>query len=434
MTSLLNPDRPPFFCPGCSHESVVKALDKSFQHLGLSGDRIAIVTDIGCSGLFDTFFNTHALHGLHGRALTYATGLKLACPELTVVVIMGDGGLGIGGAHVLSSCRRNLDLCLLVLNNFNYAMTGGQCSATTPVEASTSSGFLGQLEAPLDICAVAEAAGASWIDRLPATSSDLPEKIFQAISYDGFSLMDITGICPGRFSKRNRQASKLITELSERFDKSRRTHSPNSPPEFGEGYRKRSKAASPPPPLRPIVCRSKPEHSKKMQILLLGAAGQRVNTAAEILCLAAMHGGLYATQKNDYPITVLRGHSISEVILSSEPIDFTGIEAPDIILALSDEGVVRREITILHAQPSGLIVKEAGVVLPDTAAQVVEFDTKVLSVPRSQGALAAVALLVQHQSLVDMDLLRLGLMHRFTGEQLEKTMGLVEHVASSTYG
>ncbi|NNK57053.1 MAG: hypothetical protein HKP44_07040 [Desulfofustis sp.] len=171
-----------------------------------------------------------------------------------------------------------------------------------------------------------------------------------------------------------------------------------------------------------------------MQILLLGAAGQRVNTAAEILCLAAMHGGLYATQKNDYPITVLRGHSISEVILSSEPIDFTGIEAPDIILALSDEGVVRREITILHAQPSGLIVKEAGVVLPDTAAQVVEFDTKVLSVPRSQGALAAVALLVQHQSLVDMDLLRLGLMHRFTGEQLEKTMGLVEHVASSTYG
>ncbi|MBT8345261.1 MAG: 2-oxoglutarate synthase, partial [Desulfofustis sp.] len=193
MTSLLNPDRPPFFCPGCSHESVVKALDKSFQHLGLSGDRIAIVTDIGCSGLFDTFFNTHALHGLHGRALTYATGLKLACPELTVVVIMGDGGLGIGGAHVLSSCRRNLDLCLLVLNNFNYGMTGGQCSFTTPAEASTSSGFLGQLEAPLDICAVAEAAGASWIDRLPATSSDLPEKIFQAISYDGFSLMDITG-------------------------------------------------------------------------------------------------------------------------------------------------------------------------------------------------------------------------------------------------
>ena len=115
MTSLLNPNRPPFFCPGCSHERVVKALDKRFQLLGLRGDQVAIVTDIGCPGRFDTFFATHALHGLHGRALTYATGLKLASPELTVVVIMGDGGLGIGGAHVLSSCRRNLDITLLVL-------------------------------------------------------------------------------------------------------------------------------------------------------------------------------------------------------------------------------------------------------------------------------------------------------------------------------
>ena len=118
MTSLLNTDRPPVFCPGCSHDRVVHALDGCLQELGISANRVCIVTDIGCSGLFDTFFNTHALHGLHGRALTYATGLKLACPSLTVITIMGDGGLGIGGAHVLSSCRRNLDINLLVLNNF----------------------------------------------------------------------------------------------------------------------------------------------------------------------------------------------------------------------------------------------------------------------------------------------------------------------------
>ena len=432
MTSLLNPDRPPFFCPGCSHEHVVQALDKSFQQLGLTGEQVAIITDIGCSGLFDTFFNTHALHGLHGRALTYGTGLKLACPELTVVVIMGDGGLGIGGAHVLSSCRRNLDLCLLVLNNFNYGMTGGQCSATTPAEAVTSSGFLGQLETPLDICAVAEAAGAQWIDRLSATARELPEKICQAILYDGFSLMDITGICPGRFSRRNRQAKKYIAALSERFEKRSGTGPEAGRPEFGKAYRERSNTAPPVKPLRSIICETKVEDVRTMQILLLGAAGQRVNTAAEVLCLAAMHGGLYTTQKNDYPITVLRGHSISEVILGTSPIDYTGIETPDIILALSDEGVARREIAIVHAHTSCLIVKEAGVVLPDTAAHIVEFDTKVLGVPRTQRALAAVALLVQHQSLVDMNLLRLGLMHRFSGEQLEKSMGLVEHIASST--
>jgi len=132
MSSLLNRQRPPIFCPGCSHEKVVSALDNALQRLDLQGNQVVIVTDIGCSGLFDTFFHTHALHGLHGRALTYATGLKMACPELHVIVIMGDGGLGIGGAHVISSSRRNLDLTLLVLNNFNYGMTGGQCSLTTP--------------------------------------------------------------------------------------------------------------------------------------------------------------------------------------------------------------------------------------------------------------------------------------------------------------
>ena len=434
MTSLLNPERPPFFCPGCSHERVVQALDKSFQRLGLPGEQIAIVTDIGCSGLFDTFFNTHALHGLHGRALTYGTGLKLASPDLTVVVIMGDGGMGIGGAHVLSSCRRNLDLTLLVLNNFNYGMTGGQCSATTPVEASTSSGFLGQLEAPLDICAVGEAAGAQWIDRMPATAADLPEKICQAITYDGFSLMDITGICPGRFSKMNRQPNKLIAALSEPYEKRSETDPQRSRPEYGKAYRKRCKEAPPANPLRPIICKSKPEETKMMQILLLGAAGQRVNTAAEVLCLAAMHGGCYATQKNDYPITVLRGHSISEVILGSAPIDFTAIEAPDIIIALSAEGVSRRKKTIQEAQSGCLILQEAGVALPDTAAQVVTFDTKGMNVSRTQCALASVALLVRHQSLVDRELLRRGLTHRFKGEQLKKSMGLVERIASSADG
>ena len=430
MTSLLNPDRPPFFCPGCSHEIVVKALDKSFQHLGLSGDQIGIVTDIGCSGLFDTFFTTHALHGLHGRALTYGTGLKLACPELTVVVIMGDGGLGIGGAHVLSSCRRNLDLCLLVLNNFNYGMTGGQCSVTTPTEASTSSGFLGQLEAPLDICAVAEAAGASWIDRLPATAADLPEKICQAISFDGFSIIDITGICPGRFSKRNRQARKLITSLSESFEKKNKPQSQTIRPEFGQAYRRRSEALPPPLPLIPTVCKSKVEDPHTMQILLLGAAGQRVNTAAEVLCLAALHGGLYATQKNDYPITVLRGHSISEVIVSSREIGFTGIGEPDIIVALADEGVERRKNTIGQAEADCLIVREAEVALPETEARVITFDSDVLRISTAQRAMTAVSLLIQNQSTISMEMLRLGLNHRFEGELLQKTMGLVQRIAS----
>ncbi|GAG22567.1 unnamed protein product, partial [marine sediment metagenome] len=204
MDSLLNKNRPPAFCPGCSHDRVLYFLDKTFQNMGLQGNQIAMVSDIGCSGLFDTFFNTHALHGLHGRALTYAGGLKLARPDLNVVVTMGDGGLGIGGAHLLSACRRNLDLTLLVLNNFNFGMTGGQFSATTPPEAMVGSGFLNRLERPIDVAQVAAAAGAPFVARSSAYQKDLPELIEKAVRYKGFSVVDIWGVCPGRYLKRNK--------------------------------------------------------------------------------------------------------------------------------------------------------------------------------------------------------------------------------------
>ncbi|MEA1966910.1 MAG: thiamine pyrophosphate-dependent enzyme, partial [Thermodesulfobacteriota bacterium] len=150
MSSLLNVNRPPVFCPGCTHERITKELDKALVKLNLAADKTVIVSDIGCSGLFDTFFNVHALHGLHGRALTYAAGLKLADPELNVIVTMGDGGIGIGGAHILASCRRNLDITLIILNNFNFGMTGGQYSATTPADAVAGSEFLNNAEAPID--------------------------------------------------------------------------------------------------------------------------------------------------------------------------------------------------------------------------------------------------------------------------------------------
>ena len=212
MNSLLNRDRPPVFCPGCAHERIVQILGQSFRKIGLSGEQIAIVTDIGCSGLFDTFFNTHAFHGLHGRALTYATGLKMARPHLHVVVTMGDGGLGIGGAHLLSTCRRNIDITLLVLNNFNYGMTGGQCSSTTPADAQVSSGFLNRLEKPIDTCQVAAAAGAAFAARASTYDKDLIKKIENAIRFEGFSMVDIWGICPGRYTRHNKLTPKTIDE------------------------------------------------------------------------------------------------------------------------------------------------------------------------------------------------------------------------------
>ena len=178
---------------------------KGFQHLNLPGNQIAIVRAIGCSGLFDTLFDTHAFHGLHGRALTYAAGIKLARPELNVVVTMGDGGMGIGGAHLLSACRRNLDMTLIVLNNFNFGMTGGQFSVTTPPDALVGSGFLNQLERPLDICQVALSAGAPYVTRCSGYQKNLSDEIRQAIEFDGFAVIDTGGYSGVTVFQENRE-------------------------------------------------------------------------------------------------------------------------------------------------------------------------------------------------------------------------------------
>ena len=317
MSSLINTSRPPVFCPGCSHERIVQTLDKALERMGLHGNQVVIVSDIGCSGLFDTFFNTHAFHGLHGRALTYAMGLKMARPDLKVIVTMGDGGLGIGGAHVLSTCRRNIDLTLLILNNFNYGMTGGQCSSTTPQEAVVGSGFLNQLEKPVDICQLAAAAGAAFVTRSSSYAPDLVDEMVAAISFDGFSVVDMWGMCPGRYTKRNKITPKSIDADLVNLPRFKGPVPENQRKEYSSSYRE--VAAGLPTPARPakIEARFQPPASGRQEVLILGSAGQRIVTAGEIFCLAGMTGGWHATLKNDYPITVLRGHSVSEMVLSA---------------------------------------------------------------------------------------------------------------------
>ncbi|MCP4669826.1 MAG: 2-oxoglutarate synthase, partial [Desulfobacula sp.] len=236
MNSYLNKGRPLVYCPGCTHENITKALDKTLTHLNLEADKTVIVTDIGCSGLFDTFFNVHALHGIHGRALTYASGLKLADPDLNVIVTMGDGGLGIGGAHVLASCRRNIDITLIILNNFNFGMTGGQYSTTTPSDAVVGSEFLNQAEIPLDICAIAKSAGASYITRCSGLDVNLDQKIAKAMEHKGFSIVETLGMCTGRYTKKNKLTPKVIDKTIEKLEQYSGKIKENQRPEYGKIY------------------------------------------------------------------------------------------------------------------------------------------------------------------------------------------------------
>ncbi len=428
MTSFLNTNRPPVFCPGCSHDRVVRALDQTFQSMGLEENEIAIVSDIGCSGLFDTFFNTHAFHGLHGRALTYATGVKMARPDLHVVVTMGDGGLGIGGAHLLSTCRRNIGLTLLVLNNFNYGMTGGQCSSTTPPEAMVGSGFLNQLEKPVDVCQVADSAGAGYTSRASAHQSNLSGEIEKAVRFDGFSVIDIWGVCPGRYIRRNKLTPASIKESLAALPPADGPAPRNAREEYGKNYRKTAARQKAAPAPTAIEAAFTPPENGRLEVVILGKAGQRIVTAGEILGLAGISAGLHATQKNDYPITVLRGHSISELVMSENRIRYTGIEQPGVILALADEGVGRRKAVLGNLEGDPLIIKAKGVTLPECAGRVMEIDFKAKKIRSPDWALASLAIMAGMNRVLTLDMLKAALAVRFKGSTLESALTLVEKV------
>ena len=178
-------------------------LNSALVKLQFNPNKVVIVTDIGCSGLSDQYFNTNAFHGLHGRAITYATGMKLANPELKIIVIMGDGGCGIGGHHLINAARRNIGMTVLVLNNFNYGMTGGQHSVTTPHGGITSTTRLGNLERPLDIAGTVALNGATFVVRTTSFDNALPQLIEQAIASEGFSLLDIWELCAAYYVPNN---------------------------------------------------------------------------------------------------------------------------------------------------------------------------------------------------------------------------------------
>jgi len=396
--------------------------------MGLRGDQIVIVSDIGCSGLFDTFFHTHALHGLHGRALTYATGIKLARPELTVVVTMGDGGIGIGGAHFLSACRRNIDLTLLVLNNFNFGMTGGQYSATTPPDAETGSGFLNKLERPLDIAEVACSAGATYVTRCSSFRKDLAEEIERAIRHKGFSVLDIWGMCTGRYTKKNNLNPQIISERLASLPPIEGIVEANMRKEYGAHYRGLAGAQKPISPPEKVDKNFNPPQLGRQDVILLGNAGQRVISAGDLLCYAGLAAGMRVTQKNEYNITVLTGPSISEVILSPEQIGFTGITRPSVVVALGQEGVERRADLFDSLDDRTLLIQIKGVEVPANRANVHHIDFKGQGIKRQDWALASLAVLAKFNRVINLEMLQAAIEIKFRGSIRASALKFIDQV------
>lgn len=196
---------PHMWCPGCGIGVMLRACLRSFEALGWRNEDTVVVTGIGCTGKLDDYLVTHALHTTHGRALACATGIKAVKPDLHVVVFMGDGdSVTIGGNHFVHAARRNIDLTAIVVNNFNFGMTGGQFSGTTWNGAVTQTSAWGNPERQLDICALAEVAGANYVARsTPWHVDDLQTLIGEALSKKGFSLVEVMSPCPTHFGAAN---------------------------------------------------------------------------------------------------------------------------------------------------------------------------------------------------------------------------------------
>jgi 2-oxoglutarate ferredoxin oxidoreductase subunit beta len=204
----LRPDKkiPHLWCPGCGIGIVMGALIRAIERTGLSRDKIVLISGIGCSGRMSTYLDFNTLHTTHGRALAFATGVKLAKPELSVVVIMGDGdAAAIGGNHLIHACRRNIDITSLIINNNIYAMTGGQYSPTTPIDYKASTAQYGNIEKPFDICKLVEACGASFVARGTAYHAMMLDSLIeQAINIKGFSVVEALSQCPVQYGRRNK--------------------------------------------------------------------------------------------------------------------------------------------------------------------------------------------------------------------------------------
>jgi 2-oxoglutarate ferredoxin oxidoreductase subunit beta len=210
---LLRQDRiPHIWCPGCGIGSAVSACIKALMKSGVDYSKFAVVSGIGCTGRVAGYLKLDSFHTTHGRAIPFATGLKLAKPDMNVFVFSGEGDLfSIGGNHFIHAARRNQDLTVICVNNMNYGMTGGQTSANTPMGAKTTTSPYGSRESPLNLPSLAAACGAVYVARwLSLDVRRLAEAFFEALMKPGFSFVEVMAPCPTAFGRRNKLGNALI--------------------------------------------------------------------------------------------------------------------------------------------------------------------------------------------------------------------------------
>jgi pyruvate/2-oxoacid:ferredoxin oxidoreductase beta subunit len=415
------------YCKGCGHGLVARQLAEALGSLGLEPHDVVVTSDIGCVGLVDPIFPAvHTVHTIHGRSTAVATGAVLADTllgdgRLKNIVMIGDGGASIGLLHLTQAALLNVDLTVLLHNNMLYGMTGGQHSALTPERFATTTTPGGNWVPAIDMEQLLRGCHAGFFARVIATDGALAGVIADAIRYPGFALVEVLELCTGYGVPLNHLDGKALRAIAaeqgwslgvrvrrddrlpyhvayrERFPVAARTSPGNGD---GSGHR--------PDPSRPTTGSPARRHGGDRQgngaagawhrvtrpvgVVIAGSAGERVQTAAAVLAQAALSAGLHTVQKNDYPVTVGSGFSLSEVTISPEPILYTGIERPDAVIVTSSDGV--REIKgrgdLGRLATSGLVIADETVAADLASPRTIAVSLRATLTPRF-AALGAVA-------------------------------------------
>ena len=218
----------PVWCPGCGDFGVLNALYRAMAQLQIEPWNTVILSGIGCSSRLPGYVKTYGFNGVHGRALTLATGVKSARPDLTVIAVGGDGdGLAIGGNHLIHACRRNLDVFYILMDNEIYGLTKGQVAPTTPTGDKTKSTYWGNPEPSVDPCELAISTGATWVARgFSGEMKGLTEMIADGLSHNGFSFLNVMSPCvTWRGDDQFKVMKEKVAELPEGYDPTHRASS-----------------------------------------------------------------------------------------------------------------------------------------------------------------------------------------------------------------
>lgn len=399
------------FCKGCGHTHVIRQLDAALVQLQLDPSNVCLVTDIGCIGLADPLFERiHTVHTTHGRSTAFATGIELADSilgdsKLKTIVLIGDGGATIGLQHLVQAALLNVDVTVLLCNNFLYGMTGGQNSGLTPEGFVTSTTPWGNFIPPLDFSNVMVSCKAGFVERICATDRRLGDVIADAIAYPGFAIVEVLEICPEYAVPMNADVNSYLPKKSlsdEHPEKFPLTGSTRQ--EFADLYRSRFLTGEPrKKSRREAIIPQQFQHRLKspVRVVVAGTAGERVQSATSIFAEAGVQCGLHTTQKNDNPVTQGSGFSLSELCLSPKPIDYTGVLHPDAVLVVSEDGL--RELqsngTLDRMTDETVLIVDSSVTVDALQAEKHQFPFR-KEFGGKQAALAAVAFYVQLTELI----------------------------------